>query len=239
VTEIASPTGGSRSSSYEGQADAAARRPTPVRGGVRDIPSYKVRRGRTGPTSREALGRLLPLYRYDEGEGFRPRVLEIGFGMGQATTEMAAADPARALLAVEVHPAGVAALLRRLDEAALTNVRVHEGDAVEVLRSLPEGSLDEVRLFFPDPWPKKRHVKRRFLRTAHADLVARSLCPGGFLHLATDWPAYAEHAREVLAGWELVPDRRGRPVTGYERRAQAAGRVAVDLVCRPPRAVRP
>jgi tRNA (guanine-N7-)-methyltransferase len=162
-------------------------------------------------------------------------VLEIGFGMGEATAAMAAAAPGVPLLAVEVHPAGIAALLRRVDAAALTNVRIVEGDAVQVLRGLPEGSLDEVRLYFPDPWPKKRHVKRRFLRPSYADLLASRLAARGLLHLATDWPAYAEHARAVLAGWDLVEDRRGRPVTGYECRALAAGRTAIDLVCRPPR----
>jgi tRNA (guanine-N7-)-methyltransferase len=202
-----------------------------------EIPSYKVRRGRTGPTSRHALEHLLPLYLYDGSSAFRPTVLEIGFGMGEATALMAAAAPEVELLAVDVHPAGLAALARRLDAAALTNVRIVEGDAVDVLTSLPSGSLDEVRLFFPDPWPKKRHVKRRFLRPTIAALLADRLAPQGFLHLATDWPAYEEHAREVLADWQLDDVQRpaSRPVTGYERRAQRVGRGAVDLVCRPPR----
>jgi tRNA (guanine-N7-)-methyltransferase len=201
-----------------------------------EIPSYKVRRGRTGPTSQHALEHLLPLYRYDGSPAFRPSVLEIGFGMGEATVVMAAAAPDVALLAVDVHPAGLASLVRRLDEAGLTNVRIVDGDAVDVLTALPTGSLYEVRLFFPDPWPKKRHVKRRFLRPTIAALVADRLAPQGFLHLATDWPAYEEHAREVLADWDVqVLERPDRPLTGYERRAHAAGRTAVDLVCRPPR----
>jgi tRNA (guanine-N7-)-methyltransferase len=194
-----------------------------------------VRRGRTGPTSQRALEQLLPRYRYDGQSAFAPDVLEVGFGMGEATAQMAAAAPTDALVAVEVHPAGLASLVRRLDEAGLTNVRVVDGDAVPVLRALPSGSLREVRLFFPDPWPKARHHKRRFLRPATAALIADRLAPEGFLHLATDWPAYAQHAREVLAGWRLVGERRGRPVTGYERRALQAGREVVDLVCRPPR----
>ena len=200
-----------------------------------EIPSYKVRRGRTGPTSRHALEHLLPLYLYDGSGAFRPTVLEIGFGMGEATAAMAAAAPGVDLLAVDVHPAGLAALVRRLDEAGLTNVRLVEGDAVDVLNALPPASLDEVRLYFPDPWPKKRHVKRRFLRPTIAALVADRLAPQGFLHVATDWPAYEEHAREVLADWDVqeVPRPASRPVTGYERRAQQAGRSAVDLVCRP------
>jgi tRNA (guanine-N7-)-methyltransferase len=147
---------------------------------------------------------------------------------------MAASTPGLSILAAEVHPAGIAALVRRLEDQHLENVRVVDGDAVELLRTLPPGSLDEIRLFFPDPWPKTRHVKRRLLRPSVAALMADRLSPQGFLHLATDWPAYAEHAREALSGWELVPDRRDRPVTGYERRALEAGRDAVDLIGRPP-----
>ena len=162
-------------------------------------------------------------------------MLEVGFGMGEATAVMAAADPGTGVLAVDVHPAGVMALLRRVERAGLTNVRVVEGDAVEVLQALPEGCLREVRLFFPDPWPKARHHKRRLVRPSFAELVASRLAPGGVLHVATDWPGYAEHVRAVLAGWEVVEDRRGRPETGYERRALVAGRQVVDLVAAPPR----
>jgi len=161
-------------------------------------------------------------------------VLEIGFGMGEATALMAAQDP-RQLLAVEVHPAGIAALLRRLEEAKLDNVRVVEGDAVDVLGQLPERSLDEVRLFFPDPWPKSRHAKRRLLQPAFADLVASRLNDRGLLHLATDVPSYAEHVLVVLREWQVtVASRPGnRPLTGYERRGLAAGREPVDIVARP------
>jgi tRNA (guanine-N7-)-methyltransferase len=163
-------------------------------------------------------------------------VLEIGFGMGEATALMAAAAPHVDVLAVDVHPAGVASLLRRLETADLRNVRVVEGDALALLGALPSGSLGEVRLYFPDPWPKSRHVKRRFLRASTAALLADRLAPQGFLHLATDWPPYAEHAREVLAGWRVEQVERGhRPVTGYERRGQRVGREAVDLLARPPR----
>jgi tRNA (guanine-N7-)-methyltransferase len=204
-----------------------------------EIPSYQVRRGRTGPTSRAAHARLWPVYGieppYDGLVRSERTVLEIGFGMGEATAAMATASPDVEVLAVEVHPAGVMALLRRLEEAALSNVRVIEGDAVEVLAALPSSSLAEVRLFFPDPWPKTRHAKRRFLRPSNAALLADRLAPQGFLHLATDWPAYAEHAREALTGWDIHEDRRDRPVTGYERRALTAGRLPVDLVARPPR----
>lgn len=154
--------------------------------------------------------------------------------MGEATALMAAQDP-RQVLAVEVHPAGIMALLRRLEQAQLDNVRVIEGDAVDVLEQLPEGSLDEVRIFFPDPWPKARHVKRRLLQPAFADLVGSRLGANGFLHLATDIPAYARQVREVLSDWhvETVPRPEPRPVTGYERRGLLAGREPVDIMARP------
>jgi tRNA (guanine-N7-)-methyltransferase len=166
-----------------------------------------------------------------------PLVLEIGFGMGEATALMAAAEPGTDVLAVEVHPAGVMALLRRLEAAGLANVRVIEGDALAVLQALPEGSLREVRLYFPDPWPKTRHAKRRLVRPSVAALLASRLAPDGLLHVATDRPEYAEHVREVLQGWvvEQVPRPLHRPETGYERRAVAAGRSVVDLVARPQR----
>ena len=164
-----------------------------------------------------------------------PLVLEIGFGMGEATAVMAAAEPGIDVLAVDVHPAGVAALLRRLEAAELDNVRVVEADAVAVLQALPSGSLTQVRVFFPDPWPKKRHHKRRLVRGSFAALVADRLAPHGFLHLATDCADYARHTREVLRNWEVeqVDRPTTRPVTGFERRAMAAGRQTVDLVARP------
>ncbi len=162
-----------------------------------------------------------------------PSVVEIGFGMGEATAELALRDP-RPTLAVDVHPAGVAALLRRIEEHGLAHVSVHEGDAVPVLTALPDGCLEEVRLFFPDPWPKPRHAKRRLVRPSFVALLDRVLAPHGLVHLATDRSEYVEHARAALAGWSVREDRRDRPVTGYERRAHRDGRTAVDLVFRRP-----
>ncbi len=211
-------------------------------GRTTEIPSFKVRRGRTGPTSRAARVRLWPVHGIDppyDGKLVRdrPLVLEIGFGMGEATALMAAADPETDVLAVEVHPAGVMALLRRIEAAHLTNVRIIEGDALAVLQALPPGSLREVRLYFPDPWPKTRHAKRRFVRPSVAALISSRLAADGTLHVATDRPEYADHVRDVLAGWvvEQVPRPLHRPETGYERRAREAGRSAVDLVARPQR----
>jgi tRNA (guanine-N7-)-methyltransferase len=161
-------------------------------------------------------------------------VLEIGSGTGEATAQAAAADPARDVLAVEVHTPGVAALLRRVEERGLTNVRVLEGDGLQVLAGLPSAALDEVRVWFPDPWPKARHAKRRLVSPAFAALVADRLRPGGRLHVATDWAAYAAHTERVLTACPhlaLVGRERGdRPLTRFEARGRAAGRPAHDLV---------
>jgi tRNA (guanine-N7-)-methyltransferase len=167
-----------------------------------------------------------------------PVVLEIGSGMGEATAAAAVADPGRDLLAVDVHTPGHGSLLRRVEEAGLTNVRVADGDARVLLADmLGEGVLDEVRVWFPDPWPKARHAKRRLVQPAFLELVATRLRPGGTLHVATDWAPYAEQVERALAASPLrqVPgDRRSRPPTRFEQQGLAAGRAAHDLV-----AVRP
>lgn len=207
------------------------------------VRTYKARRRVTAGQA-EALGRLLPTYGVDLDRPFdasalfgrsAPLVLEIGSGMGEATAAMAAADPARDLLAVEVHTPGVATLLRRLEAAELTNVRVAEADAVELLRDvLPADCLDEVRIFFPDPWPKARHGKRRLLSPGFAQLVADRLRSGGRLHVATDWADYADLTLAAVeaSGRFLVvgKDRGGRPVTRFEARGHAEGRRSYDLV---------
>ena len=208
---------------------------------VGELPhSFKVRRGRTGPVLREARQRLWDRFGldapYDVVVGGRPLVLEIGSGMGEATALLAAAEPDVDLLAVEVHPPGVAALLLRLEAAGLDHVRVADADALDVLRGLPERCLSQVRLFFPDPWPKTRHAGRRLVRPVFAELVASRLVVGGRLHLATDVPAYVVHARAVLEpGFDVeVVDRPPwRPVTGFERRGLVAGRAAIDLFATP------
>jgi tRNA (guanine-N7-)-methyltransferase len=164
-----------------------------------------------------------------------PVVLEIGFGMGEATVLMAAAQPAVDLLAVDVHTPGHGNLLRLVHEAGLTNVRVADGDATVLLReSLPPGSLAAVRIFYPDPWPKARHVKRRLVDAGFAALVADRLADGGILHIATDIPAYAEQAASVLAAEPRLAatDPPWRPTTRFERRGVDAGRPATDLAAR-------
>lgn len=198
------------------------------------IRTYKARR-RVTPGQSEALARLLP--RYGAGVPFgreAPLVVEIGSGMGEATVAMAAADPGRDVLAVEVHTPGLGALLRRVEGLGLTNVRVVEADGLDVLRAQAPGSLDEVRVFFPDPWPKARHHKRRLVTAAFCDLVAARLRTGGRLHVATDWASYAEQVRDVLTAHPLLDlvgtDRGARPVTRFERQGLAAGRPPRDLV---------
>ncbi len=167
-----------------------------------------------------------------------PVVLEIGFGTGAATAQLAAAEPGIAIVAVDVHTPGVGDLLHRLAAERLTNVRVIEGDALHVLRHMiGPASLTGVRSFFPDPWPKTRHHKRRLVQPTVLDLVRSRLVPGGYWHLATDQSDYADQAAAVFAadarwfGRRLDrPDQ--RPVTPYERRAIDAGRPVVDLLYR-------
>jgi tRNA (guanine-N7-)-methyltransferase len=209
------------------------------------IPSYKVRRGRLGPTSADALDRLLPRWGVpvdgrplDPGALFgrrAPLVLDIGCGDGEATVALAAARPGADVVAVDVHTPGLGALLRRLEAAGLTNARVAEGDAVVVLEDmLAPGALDEVRVLFPDPWPKARHHKRRLVTPAFARLVAGRLRPGGRLHVATDCADYAAQVLAVVAGCDALEGgavpRPDRPVTRFEQRAHRAGRPVVDVV---------
>jgi tRNA (guanine-N7-)-methyltransferase len=208
-----------------------------------------------GPVRQDALRRLFPdlgFSVHDEAAPFprtaegmldaaamfgrvAPLVMEIGPGMGDATVAMATADPGRDVLAVEAHLPGVANLLKLIDEAAITNVRVGHGDALELVRrAIAPGALAEVRAFFPDPWPKVRHHKRRLVQPAHVALLRSRLVVGGVLHTATDWPDYAEQMLDVLSsdpGLARVAETTvGRPVTAFERKALADGRTAHDLV---------
>ena len=170
-----------------------------------------------------------------------PVVLEIGSGMGEAVLAMAAADPGRDYLAVEAHVPGVATVLAVLRTGAPSNVRVAHGDALDLLRErVAPDSLDAVHAFFPDPWPKARHHKRRLVQPDHVALIRAALRPGGLLHLATDWPEYADRMLEVLTAdpglvnaYEgFAPRPAHRPVTRFEARGVAAGRPVADLVFR-------
>jgi tRNA (guanine-N7-)-methyltransferase len=162
-----------------------------------------------------------------------PVVLEIGSGMGEATAAMAAADPARDYLAVEVHKPGVANLLALVDHAGLANVRVAEGDALDLVHArLSLASLAAIHVFFPDPWPKPRHHKRRLVSPFNVALLRSRLAPGGVLHCATDHADYAVVMRSVLAAdpeLSIVDTAEARPVTKFEQRALDAGRSVTDL----------
>ena len=172
-----------------------------------------------------------------------PVVLEIGFGMGEATAEMASADPDTGIIAADVHTPGQGNLLRLAERAGLTNVRVANGDAILLLREmLPERSLAGLRIFFPDPWPKKRHHKRRLVQPEFVALAASRLAPDAVLHCATDWAPYAEWMLEVIGASEefvntapdggFAPRPANRPVTRFERQGLAKGHRVRDLVFR-------
>jgi tRNA (guanine-N7-)-methyltransferase len=202
--------------------------------------TYNARRGRMRAGRLDALTRLWPRFGVPEDGPVTADVLEIGSGMGDTTVAMAAADPGRRYVAVEVHTAGVANLLRLLEKTGLDNVRVGHGDALALVRSrVAPDSLAAVHAFFPDPWPKARHAKRRLVQAPHVELLASRLAPDGVLHCATDDAAYAEEMLAVLTGSSLVNVHSGfaprpdhRPVTRYERRGLAAGRSSYDLVFR-------
>ena len=168
-----------------------------------------------------------------------PLVLEIGFGMGQATAQIAATQPQTDYLGVEVHAPGVGALLREIGERGLSNLRIVQHDAVEVLRQmLAPGSLAGVHIFFPDPWHKKRHHKRRLIQPTFVDLLASRLAPGGSLHCATDWQDYAEQMLAVLGACPglvntadgYAPRPEIRPLTKFEARGLNLGHGVWDLV---------
>ena len=205
--------------------------------------SYKRRTSRVTATQADALDRLWPsLGVAVDGRPLEltrlfgrvaPVVLEIGFGMGEATAALAAAQPEIDVLAVDVHTPGLGGLLRDVDARGISNVRVADGDANALLAMLPAASLHEVRIFFPDPWPKRRHWKRRLVDEPFLSLVAGRLAGGGRVHLATDWPHYAEQVRGLLAGheaYDIVAAVPWRPPTRFERQGMAAGRPALDVV---------
>lgn len=168
-----------------------------------------------------------------------PRILEIGFGMGQTTAEIAAANPDKDYLGVEVHTPGVGSLLKLIGEQGLGNIRIVQHDAIEVLeRMIPDASLAGVHIYFPDPWPKKRHHKRRLVQPALVQLLAGKLAPGGYLHCATDWEDYAAQMLQVLSGElqlknaarDFAQRPAWRPLTKFEQRGLRLGHGVWDLL---------
>jgi tRNA (guanine-N7-)-methyltransferase len=217
----------------------------------RPVRSYVLRQGRVTDAQRRAREHLLPRFGIpfsreplDLERAFgrtAPKILEIGFGMGETTADIAARHPANDYLGVEVHSPGVGALLKRIDELGLANVRVIQHDAVEVLEHMiPPASLAGVHLFFPDPWPKKRHHKRRLIQPPFIGLLTSRMKPGACVHAATDWEDYAQQIMEVLsaeplltntvAGFAQRPD--GRPRTKFEGRGLKLGHKVWDVVFR-------
>lgn len=205
-------------------------------------------RWRTSPLTAERMERLLPAAQIPDGPldpiaAFgreAPLVLEIGSGHGAAAVAFASAHPEVDLLAVEVHVPGVARMLAAGEAAGLTNIRVHRGDAIPLLQDvIAPKSLAAVHLFFPDPWPKKKHAKRRFVQPHTLRLFARALAPGGVVRIATDHAVYAEHVREQVSAapeWSLTEGDRPswRPTDGFEAKGLAAGRAATDFTLTPP-----
>lgn len=228
----------------------------------REVTSFVHQRSRFTDGQRHAWDRLWPVLGHDVADlvadpatfdatawfgRIAPLILEIGSGMGESTVALAAAEPEVDHLAVEVFEPGLAQLLMRVEAAGLANLRPLRGDAVALLRGvIPPRSLAGVRIFFPDPWPKRRHRKRRLVQPAFVTLVATRLQPGGTLHLATDWADYATQMRAVCTAEPLLentadtenasdgwtPRPAWRPVTKFEERARAEGRIVRDLIFR-------
>jgi tRNA (guanine-N7-)-methyltransferase len=215
----------------------------------RPLRSFVLRAGRVGPGQARALAELGPRFvlpvqatppDWDTVFGrSAPRVLEIGFGMGQATAEIAAAQPDLDFIGVEVHQPGVGALLRQIGERGLANIRILQHDAVQVLQQMvAPGSLAGVHVYFPDPWHKKRHHKRRLIQPALVDLLADRLAPGGWLHCATDWDDYAQQMLQVLGDCPALantaegfaPRPAMRPLTKFEARGLKLGHGVWDLL---------
>jgi len=227
--------------------------PRPAVAHMRKVRSFVRRPGRATAAQRRALTELMPRYgapdqgrRLDLSQLFgrdAKRVLDIGFGDGEALVTNAVNNPAVDYLGVEVHEPGIGHLLLLLEKTAARNLRVVARDAVEVVRELlDDATFDCVDVFFPDPWPKKRHHKRRIVQPPFVAQIARILKPGGLLHVATDWADYARHTREVLGASDrfvqVEPNEIGseplalRPPTKFERRGRRLGHDVVDLYYR-------
>lgn len=207
------------------------------------------RAGRQSPSQKRAIVELAPRYCIDfrpaplDFRGIYPRdapvVLEIGFGMGETTAAIAAAHPAIDFIAVDVHDPGVGALLARIDERSLSNVRIVRHDAVEVVaQMIAPDSLGGIHVYFPDPWPKKRHHKRRLLKPAFVHELAMRLRAGGYLHAATDWQEYADEMLAACAAEPLLantadgfaPRPAWRPLTKFENRGLKLGHAVCDIL---------
>ena len=234
-----------------GASDNGALYSRPVNSPQQHIRSYVLRQGRVSNAQRRAVDSLLPLFgiaytpapcNFDAAFArSAPKILEIGFGMGETTAQIAAGNPHIDYLGIEVHTPGVGGLLRLIEAQRLSNIRIVQHDAVEVVTHMVRASsLAGIHVFFPDPWPKTRHHKRRLLQPTFVHLLASRLQPRGYLHVATDWEEYALQILEVLSGEALLvnsvegfasrPDY--RPLTKFESRGLKLGHAVRDIVFR-------
>ncbi len=213
------------------------------------IKSFARREGRVTPGQQVALETLWDQYVLDPNkplslensfEKIAPLTVEIGFGDGESLAQMAQASPGRNFIGIEVHKPGVGHLMLKLKEHDIRNVRIYCGDAIEIVdRLIPDQSVDTIQLFFADPWPKKRHHKRRIVRNSFIDLIVKKLKKDGKFHAATDWEDYAEQMMEVLTSDNRIENCAGkgnfierpesRPVTKFERRGIRLGHSIHDL----------
>ena len=216
----------------------------------RRIRSFVLRQGRLTKGQEKALTEQWPRFGVEYkpermdlsaifGRADSPKILEIGFGMGETTAKIAQTLPEKDFLGVEVHTPGVGALLKLIEESSIPNIRIIQHDAVDVLNyMLPDASLDGVHIFFPDPWHKKRHHKRRLIQSEFVKLLCAKLKPGGYLHVATDWQEYAEWVLEVLQAEPMLKNTAQeyaekpayRPLTKFENRGIKLGHGVWDLV---------
>ncbi len=217
---------------------------------LREIKSFVLRQGRLTPGQQKAFENLWPKFGIDYQPtsldlpalfgNNNPVILEIGFGNGDSLAEMALAQPDKNFLGIEVHRPGVGHLLIQIDNHELNNVRIISHDAIDVLKNcIRENSLHGVQLFFPDPWHKKRHHKRRIVQTGFLDLVSRALQPEGFFHAATDWENYAEHIRDAIrqhpsfsniSDSDYIERPDSRPLTKFEQRGHRLGHAVWDIM---------
>lgn len=217
----------------------------------REIKSYVLRQGKITPGQKNALERYLPVYGIDYQQipvnlndyfgRNNKKIIEIGFGMGHATWQIAKNNPEIDYLGIEVHLPGVGALLMQLEEHSVKNLRVIRYDAVEVIKNMiPDNSIHGFHIFFPDPWHKKRHHKRRIIQDHFVELLAQKLHTGGYIHLATDWEDYAVWMLEILNRQKLLKNSSPsgdyidrpeyRPLTKFENRGINLGHGVWDLV---------
>lgn len=209
---------------------------------IRQIRSFVRREGRITDSQKNALEKLWPLYGIDtalivnsDSANAAKQIVEIGFGMGDSLLAMAEQFPDYQFIGIDIYRAGIGSVLNTLHQRNLKNIRLINDDAVNVLANFPNHSIDTLLIFFPDPWPKKRHHKRRLIQPDFINLVIKKLKVGGYLHIATDWKPYAEHIESVLSGFphlETFADNRvmSRALTKFEQRGIRLGHEVYEFV---------